>query len=1043
MMNTPRFPRACVLLITMIWTGAVWAQLSSEDITVLQKRAEEEHWTFTVGENGATQYPLSSLCGYVRGEGWPPQASKITLKPAKDLPERFDWRELGGCTTVKSQGFCGSCWAFATVAAIECAILIVDGLEVDLSEQWAVSCNQNGWDCGGGFECFHYFLPVDDPGVRVDPCGHSGAVLEADFPYAAMDLPCACPYPHPYTISSWAYVGSAYSIPPIADIKQAIMEYGPVTVGVYSTTTFHAYTGGIFGGAACETGYINHLVALVGWDDTLGAEGCWIMRNSWGPDWGSDGYMYIEYGCNRIGDGACFPVYNGEDPLHVVPRTAFESTGLAGGPFTPASQTQTLTNNSPDTAITWSAQTTAKSSWLELSSTGGVLDPGAQTTFDITIKETAANTLAPGVYSEAVTIRNEGNGWTCTIDITLTAGFQWFPFDTDPGWTAESGWAFGVPQGLGGEHGIRDPGTAYSGMNVYGYNLAGDYENGIDPPRYLTTTALDCTGQTDVALIFRRWLGVETNAYDHAAIEASNDGTTWEVVWSNTSEIKDDQWRRVAYDISEIADNQPTVFLRWAMGTTDDNWPYCGWNIDDVVLTSCVVAGEGEGEGEGEEEVAPQYPIDFCQALDDAVASLDTVMILLPPEYQAIINDLVCAVADINGGLDGETPLPNGMLDGAYELGIIAAVLNDAGFTRPNGLNHAAVAAAFENNFYLVADAILNSEYIDFIQALAPGIITPVATALAGYTTEGDEVTLGAIEAAIGLLEQIDVKPPNIEDFQGFPQYFGPESDADSDGYTNRQEYNAYQALGAKTYVTNALDSYIYPDGEGAEEGMIEGAEEGEGIVEEGQEEGPVEGLTEGMEEGGEEGENEGAEEGEGIVEEGEEEGVSSEGTEEGEGIEEGEGVEEGESEGVSEGAWEEGETEGQVEGTTEGASEGVAEGEGVEEGMTSEGSPEEGEAGNDIHNADQDGDGVINLSELLRVIQFYNSEGYHCDAAASEDGYAPGPGDQSCIPHASDYNPQDWRINLSELLRLIQFFNSGGYHPCIEGEDGYCPGPV
>ena len=93
-------------------------------------------------------------------------------------------------------------------------------------------------------------------------------------------------------------------------------------------------------------------------------------------------------------------------------------------------------------------------------------------------------------------------------------------------------------------------------------------------------------------------------------------------------------------------------------------------------------------------------------------------------------------------------------------------------------------------------------------------------------------------------------------------------------------------------------------------------------------------------------------------------------------------------------------------------------------------------------HSADQDGDFQVGLSELLRVIQFYNSSGYHCEAG-TEDGYAPGPGDQSCPPHASDYNTQDWAISLSELLRVIQFYNVGGYAACAEGEDGYCPGPA
>jgi len=95
-------------------------------------------------------------------------------------------------------------------------------------------------------------------------------------------------------------------------------------------------------------------------------------------------------------------------------------------------------------------------------------------------------------------------------------------------------------------------------------------------------------------------------------------------------------------------------------------------------------------------------------------------------------------------------------------------------------------------------------------------------------------------------------------------------------------------------------------------------------------------------------------------------------------------------------------------------------------------------------HTADQDENNEIDLSELLRVIQFFNSAGYHCEAG-TEDGYNPGPGDQSCQVHASDYNPQDWFVNLSELLRVIQLFNSGGYHACPgedpPTEDGFCPG--
>jgi hypothetical protein len=98
------------------------------------------------------------------------------------------------------------------------------------------------------------------------------------------------------------------------------------------------------------------------------------------------------------------------------------------------------------------------------------------------------------------------------------------------------------------------------------------------------------------------------------------------------------------------------------------------------------------------------------------------------------------------------------------------------------------------------------------------------------------------------------------------------------------------------------------------------------------------------------------------------------------------------------------------------------------------------------VHTGDQNGDNQIQLTELLRLIQFFNTGGFHCAVApeVTEDGYIPGAGDaKGCAAHASDYNPQDWALNLTELLRAIQFFNSGGYNYCpAEGtEDGFCPG--
>ena len=112
--------------------------------------------------------------------------------------------------------------------------------------------------------------------------------------------------------------------------------------------------------------------------------------------------------------------------------------------------------------------------------------------------------------------------------------------------------------------------------------------------------------------------------------------------------------------------------------------------------------------------------------------------------------------------------------------------------------------------------------------------------------------------------------------------------------------------------------------------------------------------------------------------------------------------------------------------------------GEGVEESFDIEDTVAEPYA---FHSADYNpADWSLNLSELLRVIQLYNLGAYHCDPLG-EDGFNPGSGDYSDDPHSADYNPCDGAIGLSELLRVIQFYNTGGYYTDPDGEDGYHAG--
>jgi C1A family cysteine protease len=273
--------------------------------------------------------------------------------------------------------------------------------------------------------------------------------------------------------------------------------------------------------------------------------------------------------------------------LKVDPETNFESSGSVGGPFDPQSMIYELENKGI-TAFDYEVTNISSADWLTL--TGditGTLDAGETTEITITINENA-NSLENGAHIATIEFINitDHIGDT-TRDVILAIGestllHEW-NFDTDPGWTTETDWAFGQPTGGGGEHGEPDPTSGYTGNNVYGYNLNGDYPNNL-PEKHLTTETIDCTNFYNVYLKYWRWLGVEQPLYDHAYLRISNDGENWYTIWQNVVEITDSEWTHIEIDISDYANDQETVYLRWTMGETDSGWRYCGWNIDDVQI---------------------------------------------------------------------------------------------------------------------------------------------------------------------------------------------------------------------------------------------------------------------------------------------------------------------------------------------------------------------------------------------------------------------------------------------------------------------------
>ncbi len=278
--------------------------LTRVDIEALRAKGRAKGWTFTVGHNSATDRSLDELCGLIIPPDWkPPKVRGIPAARRDELPTFFDWRILRGTTPMRDQGACGSCWAFSAVGPVESAILIKEGVEEDLSEQWLMSCTDAG-GCGGGWHL---------SALEEYLCSAQGAVVEEDFPYEAADVPCGGPYGHPYCIDNLYYVGDEY-LSDVPLLKQAILDYGPISVCIGADPAFQAYMGGVFN--ADYTEGINHCVALVGWDDNQGANGVWYMRNSWGPDWGEYGYMRIEYGCSSVGYVSLAVDYNPSDCNH-------------------------------------------------------------------------------------------------------------------------------------------------------------------------------------------------------------------------------------------------------------------------------------------------------------------------------------------------------------------------------------------------------------------------------------------------------------------------------------------------------------------------------------------------------------------------------------------------------------------------------------------------------------------------------------------------------------------------------------------------------
>lgn len=281
-----------IMFILMVFCSLLFSIKRSDELSKLKKFVLENKLPFEVGFTSISQYKLEEVTGLQVPKDFNPSIKYKELPKFIDLPDKLDYRELGYVTPVKNQRNCGACWAFATIAPLESAILMYDNKTQDLSEQALISCNPWGFSCDGGWYAFDMF--IDD-----------GAALESCQPYTGSDKTKCNNCPGSYYILDWNYV-SAKEIPSIDEIKTAILIYGPVAAGMYASNAFMFYKGGVW--TKDEEGDINHAITIVGWDDTKNPP-AWIIKNSWGNDWGENGFAYVTYGILKVGYAPAFVTY--------------------------------------------------------------------------------------------------------------------------------------------------------------------------------------------------------------------------------------------------------------------------------------------------------------------------------------------------------------------------------------------------------------------------------------------------------------------------------------------------------------------------------------------------------------------------------------------------------------------------------------------------------------------------------------------------------------------------------------------------------------
>ncbi|XP_062378187.1 procathepsin L-like [Sardina pilchardus] len=218
---------------------------------------------------------------------------------AVKLSASVDWRENGCVTDVKDQGDCGSCWAFSVTGALESHYCIYYGYLYELSEQQLVDCSSSYGNegCNGGLMDPSFEYVIDNGGIDT----------EDYYPYEGEDGDCR------FNAAGIAVTCSGYTdVTPQGDesaLQYYVANQGPVSVAV-DATNLQNYDSGVFYDPSCSSSETNHAMLAVGYG-TEDDQDYWLVKNSWGEDWGEDGYIKMSRNEDNqcgIASEASFPI---------------------------------------------------------------------------------------------------------------------------------------------------------------------------------------------------------------------------------------------------------------------------------------------------------------------------------------------------------------------------------------------------------------------------------------------------------------------------------------------------------------------------------------------------------------------------------------------------------------------------------------------------------------------------------------------------------------------------------------------------------------